>query len=301
MVCLKDQSLDHFFLLFINDLPSVSKSLTFYLFADDTNIYYESSDLLNIQKTVNRELRKVHKWLEANRLALNIEKTNIVIFHSPQRIITDRIALKLGKKKIKQESRVRFLGVLLDSTLSWRNDLTELSKKLARTTGIFYKIRHYALRDTLTLLYHAIYAPFLFYGVSLWGLTHPSLKDPTFILQKKVLRIIVFSEKTAPSAPIFDNLRILKLNDIITYQTTSFLFECVQNFSPSFFHSYFTSIERIRNIGTRQSTGGDLFALCCNTTQYGLRSFHYSGVRLWNSLPLEIRNSNSLSSFSNKL
>ena len=53
------------FLLFINDLPSVSKFLTFYLFADDTNIYYESSDLLNIQKIVNRELCKVRKWLEA--------------------------------------------------------------------------------------------------------------------------------------------------------------------------------------------------------------------------------------------
>ena len=91
------------FLLFINDLPSVSKFLTFYLFADDTNIYYESSDLMNIQKIVNRELRKVRKWLEANRPALNIEKTNFVIFRSQQRIITDRIILKIGKRKIKQE------------------------------------------------------------------------------------------------------------------------------------------------------------------------------------------------------
>ena len=50
------------FLIFINDLPNVSKFLQFYLFADDTNIYYESSDLLNIQKILNRELRKVRKW-----------------------------------------------------------------------------------------------------------------------------------------------------------------------------------------------------------------------------------------------
>ena len=105
----------------------------------------------------------------------------------------------------------------LDSTLSWKNHLTELSKKLARTTGIFYKIRYYAPRDTLTFLYRAVYAPFVSYGVSVWGLSHPSLPDPVSILQKKVLRIIVFSEKTAPSALIFDSLCILKLNDIITY------------------------------------------------------------------------------------
>ena len=104
------------FLLFINDLPSFSKFFTFYLFVDDTNFYNESSDLLNIHKIVNRELRKVRKWLEANRLAVNSEKTNFVTFHSQQRIISDRIPLKIGKKKIKEESSVRFLGVLLDST-----------------------------------------------------------------------------------------------------------------------------------------------------------------------------------------
>ena len=47
------------FLIFINDFQNVSKFLQFYLFADDTNIYYESSDLLNIQKILNRELHKV--------------------------------------------------------------------------------------------------------------------------------------------------------------------------------------------------------------------------------------------------
>ena len=72
------------FLIFIYDSPNVSKRLTFYLFADYTNIYFESSDLPTIQKVVNQELRKVRKWLEANRLALNIEKNNFVSFHSTQ-------------------------------------------------------------------------------------------------------------------------------------------------------------------------------------------------------------------------
>ena len=76
------------FLLFIDDLPSISKVLTFYLFADDTNIYFESDDLVHMQKVVNRDLRKVSKWLEPNRLALNIDKTNFIIFHSPQHKLT---------------------------------------------------------------------------------------------------------------------------------------------------------------------------------------------------------------------
>ena len=63
------------------------KHLIFYLFADDTNIYFEWTDVLQVQKVVNRELQKVRKWLEVNRLALNIDKTNFVILHLQIRII----------------------------------------------------------------------------------------------------------------------------------------------------------------------------------------------------------------------
>ena len=60
---------------------------SFIFCADDTSIYIDSDDLITLQKTVNKELQKVKKWLDANRLALNISKTNYVIFHSPTKAI----------------------------------------------------------------------------------------------------------------------------------------------------------------------------------------------------------------------
>ena len=105
------------FLIYINDLPCVSKCLTFYLFADGTNIYFETSDLFTLQKLVNCGLRYVKKWLDANKLALNVDKTNFVIFHSHARKVTEPIVLKFGRKKITQADHVRFRGVLLDKTL----------------------------------------------------------------------------------------------------------------------------------------------------------------------------------------
>ena len=63
-----------------------------------------------------------------------------------------------------------------------------LSKNVARTVGLFYKIRHYASEDTLLILYHAIFAPVLAYGVSVWGFTCPTLLNPISVLQKKILR-----------------------------------------------------------------------------------------------------------------
>ena len=73
------------FLIYINDIPNTSSKLALYLFADDTSIYFESENLELLQKIVNRELKHVKKWLDANKLALNVDKTNFVIFHSPQK------------------------------------------------------------------------------------------------------------------------------------------------------------------------------------------------------------------------
>ena len=57
------------FLIYVNDLPNVSDKLMFFLFADDTNIYYESDNLLELEKTVNKELKLLSLWLNLNRLA----------------------------------------------------------------------------------------------------------------------------------------------------------------------------------------------------------------------------------------
>ena len=73
--------------------------------------------------------------------------------YSQQHQIMDNIVLRFSRKSIKQESYVKFLGMLLNSNLSWKIHLTKLSKKLARTAGLFYRIRHYAPEDTRLLLF----------------------------------------------------------------------------------------------------------------------------------------------------
>ena len=77
---------------------------------------------------VNKELRHVKKWLDANKLALNVDKTNFVIFHSAQNYLNESINIKIGNQHVKQAKYVKFLGLLLDENLSWKYHLCELSK-----------------------------------------------------------------------------------------------------------------------------------------------------------------------------
>ena len=89
------------FLLYINDLPNVSNELSFHLFADDTNIFFESSNLDTFQTTV-REMGKLVNWLNSNRLALNVSKTNFVIFFAKNKPLKP-VTLIINRQAIEQK------------------------------------------------------------------------------------------------------------------------------------------------------------------------------------------------------
>ena len=181
----------------------------------------------------------------------------------------------------------------MDATLSWKPQIIELSKKLARTTGIFYKIRHYVSSETLKLMYYSLFYSFFSYSIPTWGLTHPTTLDPLFRVQKKVTRAITFSGKFANSSPLFYSLKILKLPDVHKLKLLCFVFECRNCFSPKPFDDYFIPLFSIHDHNTRQSFRGDLFVPKINTTQYGKRTARYAGSVLWNDLPHNLRNSPS--------
>ena len=94
---------------------------------------------------MNQELRKVKKWLDANCLALNIDKINFVIFHSPRTKLPEPNVIRFCRERIQREKYVKFL----DENLCWKYHIYELSKKLSRTIGIFYKIRHFVPYEVL--------------------------------------------------------------------------------------------------------------------------------------------------------
>ena len=131
------------FLLYINDLPNISCKLKFFLFADDTNIYYESNDLKEIEKIVNQELKHLSEWLNVNRLALNVKKTNFVIFRSNRKPANHDVTLILNRKALEQKDHVKYLGIYMDQHLNWKYQISHVSKKVSRGGGILSKLRHF--------------------------------------------------------------------------------------------------------------------------------------------------------------
>ena len=202
---------------------NISNILQFYIFADDTNIYFEADNLDNLESTINKELKKLRIWLIVNRLSLNIDKTNFVIFHPFNKPLKQKITLKMHRNAISEKNHVKYLGIMIDSTLTWRAHIDNVSSKMSRAIGLLYKIRPFVNIKLLRTLYYSLVYPYLIYAIEVWGSADHTHLNRIFILQKRVIRLITFSDKRQndysflPSDPLFYKMEIHKIHDLNVY------------------------------------------------------------------------------------
>ena len=196
---------------------------------------------------------------------------------------------------------IKFLGVLLDEHLAGKYHIAELPKKLAKTCGIFFKVRYLLPTSTLIALYNALFMSLLQYGIVAWGQAFDSYIEPLFKLQKRAVRAISHQPFLAHSLPIFKDLKLLRIVDIFKLKLLSFVYESVNMVVPVYFHTFFFMNSTLHCHNTRQSTRGDLFLANINTSLYGLKSIRYLGAKLWNELLTAIRTSTSKFSFKKSL
>ena len=165
------------FLIYINDLHNLPEILNFILFTDDTNLFFSHKNIKIMFETVNKELNRIHKWFKANKLSLNSGKTKYMFFHKLK--ITDNIPLKLPElildnKNIKREYSMKFLGVLLDDCLSWRNHIQMIENKISKNVGILYKSKFLLDQKSLKSIYFSFIHVYINYANIAWSSTNPS-------------------------------------------------------------------------------------------------------------------------------
>ena len=111
---------------YVNDVHRSSKKLSFYLFADDTNLLYADKSLKTVEDTFNVELMKLNELLTSNKLTLNVKKSNYVIFHPYQKKIDHKVNIVMFDsdsklfKPLEEKKYIKYLGVIIDSNLSWK-------------------------------------------------------------------------------------------------------------------------------------------------------------------------------------
>ena len=116
------------FLIYINDLHKAIRYCKVHYFAGDTNHFHSNKSVKNINKLVNHDMKQLNNWLSANKISM--EKTELVIFKSPRKVLSDETKIKLTGKRLYSSNSVNYLDLRIDEFLNWHDQVNNIAVKL---------------------------------------------------------------------------------------------------------------------------------------------------------------------------
>ena len=182
------------FLLYINDLPHCLSKTKPRLFADDTNLTASANSMTDLEAAVNSDLENLRKWLIANKLSLNVAKTEFILIGSKSvinNISNSHPNVFIENKQIKQVYECKTLGVKIDQHLSWKDNTDEICKKVTAGISAIRRIRPFVDQDTLILIYNAIVRLYFDYCSEVWDVFGEAQSKRLQKLQNRAARIIL--------------------------------------------------------------------------------------------------------------
>ena len=183
------------------------------MYADDMTSFCNIDNNVT-EDVINRELFKIYEWLRANKLALNVSKTKFLVFHTRNKSVRYP-SLKINGKLIERVTQFNFLGLILESNISWNLHINHISLKISKAIGILYRPKTIYPQSVLQTLYNTLIQPYFNFCILVWGATI-SEGNPLYLLQKKALRLISNLNYITHTEPICKKLRLLKLTKMFS-------------------------------------------------------------------------------------
>lgn len=289
------------FLIYINDLCCGNFYGKIVSFADDTALCYVERQWNEIEIKMNMDLKALQLWFTKNNMLLSPTKTHFMNFSlRGEAIFQRKIMFKCiyciinGGQCAAQCSEVhpvesiKYLGVVLDSELKFKNHILNLKLKIIKILRLFYFLRNFCSSDLLRILYFSLVHSRLDYGIICWGGTYRSNLQPIYVIQKNIVRIIGRKTKIDESFPIFCAFKILPLQYMFIYKVLRVFFVRSRSFVA----------ENAYKLKLRNPTD---FFVPRPTNTYFTKTYYFLAPRMFNRLPNEIQNSKTITFFANKL
>ena len=157
------------FLIYINDLSNVCKFAMPIFFADDSNLFRNGKNISDIENELNEELSEMVRWLKINKLTLNVDKTQCMLFSNKK--CSTNLNIKIEGTTIAQVNKATFPGVMIDDKLKWKDHILYISNKISKGIGVTIKARVLGKNSLLSLYYSLVY-PYFTYCCQIWGATY---------------------------------------------------------------------------------------------------------------------------------
>ena len=282
------------FLLYINDLPKAT-NLFIKLYADDTFLSAQNENVKLLESEINQELEKVYNWMCSNRLTLNISKSKSMIITKKRNV--EPLSIKINNTELEQCNSYKYLGVIFDKDLNWKNHVDYVCSKISRSIGGLASLRHRTSISVLREVYYALVNSYVQYGILIWGNASQANLQPLNVLLNKAVRIITFAPfGPLDLEPIYRDLELLNLDQTILLERGKFMFKRKNNLLPTTIANFFATENRpVSRYSLRRRQSNNL---CFRSNlEVGKKSIQNIGELLWSELPPYLKDSESLKMF----
>ena len=155
----------------VNDLLQTSEFLKQIMFADNTKLFCKGKTVKTLFLKANIDLKKISEWFQANKLSLNEDKTRFTLLHNLEdrdNLLLQLPVLKINNYEIKRSSSIKFLGVMVDEHLNWKDHINVIENKLSKKLGLLQKAKQFLNAKTIKSLYFSFIHSYLAYGNVVW-------------------------------------------------------------------------------------------------------------------------------------
>ncbi len=241
------------------------------------------------------ELDKLNVWFAVNKLSVNVSKSNFILFGNRKH--NEDVDITINNVKIDRVYVTKFLGVLIDSNLNWKEHIDSINNKISKSIAIIYRASKILNSDSLYTLYCTLILPYLNYCIENWGNTHESNLSKIILKQKRVIRIICRAKLYDHTNPLFKKLKILKLKDLIELRSAIFIFKASCQTLPKNLQLIlnFNTVNKNYNLRNKQ----DYQHKYVRTKQKQMCLSIY-GIKPWNNLHDDIKQCKNIHSFKTK-
>lgn len=259
------------FNIYINDISNISTLAKYVIYADDTSLFFSSSDVEQLTGTANRVLALLSRWSLVNSLKINKEKTKAVIFRPKGKLVMHPPPLVLSDTIIEYVETFRSLGVSFTATMTWDAHINEVCLALSKVVGITSRNKYVLPEKTKLTLYYAFFYSYLSYCFLVWGNTTTSNIQKLLILQKKMLRAITKAPYNSPTGQAYSQFKIVPVYNLFEYRFACFYKNSIAK-NDNFLSRIVSTVPHNTPYATREK---DSFVLPRCRTNYGFTMLRY--------------------------
>ena len=245
---------------------------------------------MQLNTELNEELVKVTEWLASNKLTLNTEKTQYMIFGSKRKLkkITT-FELRIKEDILERVNTFKYLGLHFDPTLTWTNHIKITAAKLRTKLGKIERALPFLTAETKKLLLNTLVTPYIDYCSEIWSSASNSNLARIERLYQRALSIL--SPEVESETSLRDRLH--RNIAIMTFKSTN-------GMAPIYLQEKFTLVNQIHCLNTRSYNFKKIFVTRSNN-RHEMCTFKNRATKIWNDLPGHITSLNSILSFKNEL